>query len=84
MANQKKWVCIYSSDSFYEIKTLESLLHNRGIEVNIYKSPANQLHDYLHDKEETIRLFIPEEKYEEGKKYTQQLNHDPNLAKLNS
>ncbi|WP_164730815.1 DUF2007 domain-containing protein [Anoxybacter fermentans] len=73
MESNQKWICIYTSDSFFEVNLLRSLLESKGIAVSICAPPSTLLHDYLHDKNELIRVFIPAAQLEEGQRYTEKL-----------
>lgn len=54
----KNWICIYTSDSLIEANLIRSYLESRKIPVTIYSIPNLHLHDYLHDKNEQIRIFV--------------------------
>lgn len=54
----KGWTCIYTSDSLIEANLIRSYLEIKKIPVAIYSLPTPQLHDYLHDKQEQIRIFV--------------------------
>lgn len=61
MEDSQRWVCIHVADSFPEAVELRSLLENKGIRTIICSIPSPRLHDYLHDKEERVRIFVPAE-----------------------
>lgn len=71
---KQKWLCVFKSSSLFEANLLKSFLESKGIIVNIYTS-ASALHDYLHDKSQLIRIFIPAEDFERGQYYTHRIMH---------
>lgn len=71
MEDFQSWVCIYTADSLLEASLLRALLENRGIQVSILSAPVGQLHDYLHDKGEQVRIFVPATDLEVSQRYTE-------------
>lgn len=69
MEDFQKWVCIHTANSLLEANMLRAILENHGIPVTICSAPGTQLHDYLHDKFERVRIFIPESQTEVGQHY---------------
>lgn len=70
MEDFQNWVCLYTAESLLEANTLRALLENRGIQVSILSAPGGLLQDYLHDKEEQVRIFVPAADLEVSQQYT--------------
>ena len=73
MEDFQKWVCIHVADSFPEASELRSLLESKGIRTIICAIPSPRLHDYLHDKEERVRIFVPAEDLLKSQQYKEDI-----------
>ncbi len=73
MVENKKWVCFYISDSLLEINFLRAILESKGIDVNVCTTTSSRHHDYLHDKKEKIKVFVPVEKLSDSQIHLKRL-----------
>lgn len=71
MEDFQSWVCIHTADSPLEANLLRALLEGRGIQVSILATPVGQWQDYLHDKGEQVRVFVPAADLELSQQYTE-------------
>ena len=75
---KQKWSCVHKTKSLFEANLLRSFLENKGIAVSICAS-SSELHDYIHDKNQLIRIFIPADDFERGQYYISRVMHIRNI-----